>query len=42
MIGIVIALVVTVVLFILQIIVPVKIKKNAKKYCGMLISSQTN
>ncbi len=42
MIGIVIALVVTVVLFILQIVVPVRIKKNAKKYYGMLISSQTN
>ena len=37
--GIVIALVVTVALFTLQIAVPVRLKKNTEKYCGMRISS---
>ena len=39
LIGIVLALAVTVVLFILQIAVPVRLKKNTEKYCGMLIRS---
>ena len=39
LIGIVIALVVTVALFIVQIAVPVRLKKNTEKYCGMRISS---
>ncbi len=39
LIGIIIALVVTVVLFTLQIVVLVRLKKNTEKYCGMLISS---
>ena len=39
LIGIVIALVVTIVLFILQIAVPVRLKKNTEKYCGMLTGS---
>lgn len=37
--GIVIALVVTVALFTLQIAVLVRLKKNTEKYCGMRISS---
>ncbi len=39
LIGIVIALVVTVALFIVQIAVPVRLKKNTEKYCGMLTGS---
>lgn len=35
LIGIAIALVVTIALFILQIIVPIRLKKNAAKYCEM-------
>jgi RsiW-degrading membrane proteinase PrsW (M82 family) len=39
LIGIVIALAVTVALFILQIAALVRLKKNAEKYCGMVISN---
>ena len=39
MIGIAFALVVTVALFIVQIVVPVRLKKNTAKYCAMLTSN---